>query len=90
MRKFSAAEPLVLRTAIVAVLTSILHVAVVMGYVPVDVETEGALAGVIDAAGAAIAVWWARRAVSPVPAYEPRHSENSEPVEELPVEEAAA
>lgn len=78
-------EPLVVRAAIVAVLTAILHLLAVLGVVPLPAEAEDAANGIIDAVAGAVLVWWVRRHVKPVrkgevepeaPAgeYEPEHA----------------
>jgi hypothetical protein len=59
-------EPLVVRTAAVGVITAIIHALVVLGYLPIDADQESAIAGIVDVLGTAIAVFWSRRAVTPV------------------------
>ncbi|MCX2949948.1 hypothetical protein [Lentzea sp. NEAU-D7] len=58
-------EPLVIRGAIVAALTGLLHTLVVLGVLPIDPEAEAAIAGAVDLLGTAVLVIWARGAVSP-------------------------
>lgn len=76
-------EPLVVRTAIVAAVTAVLHVLVVLGVLPFDESQEQAVAGAVDLVGTAVAVIWSRKAVTPVAdpspevldhVYTPRHS----------------
>ena len=59
-------EPVVVRTAIVAAVTGILHALVVLGVVPIDASQEDAIAAAVDLAGVAIAAVWSRAGVSPV------------------------
>lgn len=63
MRTF---EPVLVRTAIVSALTAALHVAVILGWLPIDEEAEVAIAGLFDLVGVAIAAVWSRSAVIPV------------------------
>jgi hypothetical protein len=69
-------EPLVIRAAIVAVVTGVIHALVVLGVLPIDTAAETAVAGVIDLAGTAVLVVWSRGAVTPYVAPEPE-SEDS-------------
>jgi hypothetical protein len=84
-----AAEPLVVRAAIVAAITGIIHALVVLGVLPITPDQEDAIASAVDLAGAAIAVVWSRSAVSPARTYEPRHSDTEEPSEAVSVDESA-
>lgn len=59
-------EPVLIRTAIVAIITAIVHVLVVTGKLPIDEATEDALAGVADAIGITVAAFWSRQGVVPV------------------------
>jgi hypothetical protein len=59
-------EPLVIRTAIVAAVTALIHALVVLGVLPLDADQEAAVAGAVDLVGTAIAVLWSRQAVTPV------------------------
>jgi hypothetical protein len=59
-------EPLVIRAAIVAALTALLHVLVVLGVTPIEPEAETAVAGFIDLLGTAVLVVWVRGKVTPV------------------------
>lgn len=69
-------EPLVIRTAIVAAVTALIHALVVLGVLPLDPDQEQAVATAIDLAGAAVAVVWSRAAVTP---YQPEHSADEAP-----------
>jgi len=59
-------EPVLIRTAVVAAVTALVHACVLLGYLPFTPESEQAVANVIDLAGTAIAAIWARNAVVPV------------------------
>jgi hypothetical protein len=59
-------EPLIVRAAIVAAVTALLHVLVVVGALPIAPDAETAIAGAIDLVGTAILVFWSRGAVTPV------------------------
>ncbi|WNV90323.1 hypothetical protein [Umezawaea sp. Da 62-37] len=61
----TAREPLVIRAAIVASLTGLLHTLVVLGVLSIAPEAESAIAGAIDLLGTAVLVIWARGAVTP-------------------------
>lgn len=61
-------EPIVVRGAIVAAITGILHALVVMGALPIDPQSEAAIAGAIDLVGTAVLVAWTRGKVTPVAA----------------------
>ena len=71
-------EPLVIRAALVAAVTALLHVAVILGVLPIDPDAEGALALSLDLIGTAVLVVWTRGKVTPVadPRMDdgPRHS----------------
>jgi len=62
----STREPLIVRGAIVAAITALIHVLVVLGVLPIDESAETAIAGAIDLIGTAILVAWTRGAVTPV------------------------
>lgn len=59
-------EPLIIRGAIVAAVTAILHVLVVLGVLAVPEASETAIAGAIDLVGTAVLVIWTRGKVTPV------------------------
>jgi hypothetical protein len=59
-------EPLIIRGAIVAAVTALLHVLIVLGALPIDVDAEHAVAGAIDLIGTAVLVVWTRGKVTPV------------------------
>lgn len=59
-------EPLVIRAAIVAAVTALIHVLVVFGVLPIDPEAEAAVAGAVDLIGTAVLVVWTRGKVTPV------------------------
>lgn len=59
-------EPLVVRTALTALVTALLHVAVLQGWVSVESVSQETVAGVVDAIGLVVATLWARQAVTPV------------------------
>lgn len=59
-------EPLVIRAAIVAAVTGLLHLGVVLGLLPIDAEAETAAALAVDLVGTAVLVVWTRGAVTPV------------------------
>lgn len=59
-------EPLLVRGAIVAAITGVLHVLVVLGALPIDPDAETAIAGAIDLIGTAVLVVWTRGKVTPV------------------------
>lgn len=61
-------EPLLIRGAIVAAVTALLHVLIVLGALPIDVDAEHAVAGAIDLIGTAVLVVWTRGKVTPVEA----------------------
>lgn len=61
-------EPVLLRTAAVAVLTALLHMLVVRGWLPLEAESEAFVAGLVDLLGFAVAAFWSRQAVTPVKA----------------------
>jgi hypothetical protein len=61
-----AREPLVIRGAIVAAITALLHVLIVLGALPIDEQAEHAVAGAIDLLGTAALVVWTRGKVTPV------------------------
>lgn len=61
-------EPLAIRAAIVAAVTALLHVLVVLGALPIDVDAEAAVAGAVDLLGTAVLVVWTRGKVTPVDA----------------------
>jgi hypothetical protein len=59
-------EPLVIRGAIVAAATALLHLGVVLGLLPIDPEAEMAAVTTIDLVGTAVLVLWTRGKVTPV------------------------
>lgn len=59
-------EPLVIRAAVVAAVTAVLHVLVILGALPIDPEAEAAIAGAVDLVGLAIVVAWSRGKVTPI------------------------
>ncbi|WAB10799.1 membrane protein [Arthrobacter phage Tuck] len=59
-------EPLVIRGAIVAAVTALLHVLIVLGALPIDADGEHAIAGAVDLLGTAVLVVWTRGKVTPV------------------------
>lgn len=59
-------EPLVIRAAVVAAATGLLHAAVLLGFLPVTPDAEAAVAGVFDLIGTAVLVIWTRGKVTPV------------------------
>ncbi|UJQ86813.1 membrane protein [Arthrobacter phage Reedo] len=61
-------EPLVIRAAIVAAVTALLHVLVVLGVLPIAPEAETAIAGAVDLIGTAVLVVWTRGKVTPTAA----------------------
>lgn len=64
----SEREPLLIRAAIVAAVTAVLHVLIVTGVLPFDPEAETAIAGAIDLLGTAVLVVWTRGKVTPTAA----------------------
>jgi hypothetical protein len=68
-------EPLIIRAAIVAAVTALIHVAVVLGVLPIAPDQEVAVAGAVDLLGTAVLVIWTRGAVTPVE--DPRLPEDS-------------
>jgi hypothetical protein len=63
---FSTREPLIIRGAIVAAVTAVIHVGVVLGLLQLDAASEAAIGGAIDLLGTAVLVVWSRGAVTPV------------------------
>jgi hypothetical protein len=61
-------EPLLIRGAIVAAVTALLHVLIVLGVLPIDTTAEHAVAGAVDLIGTAVLVVWTRGKVTPVEA----------------------
>lgn len=59
-------EPLVIRGAIVAAVTALLHVLVVLGALPLDADAEQAVVLAVDMIGTAVLVVWTRGKVTPV------------------------
>lgn len=66
MSTLRQSEPLILRGAIVAAVTALIHVGVVLGLLPIDADQESAIAGAVDLVGTAVLVVWSRGAVTPV------------------------
>jgi hypothetical protein len=61
-------EPLLIRGAIVAAATALLHVLIVLGILPIDATAEHAVAGAVDLIGTAVLVVWTRGKVTPIEA----------------------
>ncbi|UIW13276.1 membrane protein [Arthrobacter phage Crewmate] len=61
-------EPLVIRGAIVAAVTALIHVLIVLGVLPITPDAEHAIAGAVDLIGTAVLVVWTRGKVTPVDA----------------------
>lgn len=59
-------EPLIIRGAIVAAVTALLHVLVVLDVTPLAEAAETAVAVAIDLIGTAVLVVWTRGKVTPV------------------------
>lgn len=59
-------EPLVIRGAIVAAVTAILHVLVILGVFPIAPEAESAIGLAVDLIGTAVLVVWTRGKVTPI------------------------
>lgn len=59
-------EPLLIRAAIVAAVTAVIHVLVVLGVFPIAPDVETAIAGAVDLVGTAVLVVWTRGKVTPV------------------------
>lgn len=59
-------EPLVIRGAIVAAITALIHALIVLGALPIAPDAEHAIAGAIDLIGTAVLVIWTRGKVTPV------------------------
>jgi phosphodiesterase/alkaline phosphatase D-like protein len=71
-------EPLVIRGAVVAALTALVHVGVVLGVLDLSAEAETAVGVAIDVVGTAVLVVWTRGAVTPVAKGRlPRHSKDT-------------
>jgi uncharacterized membrane protein len=66
MSDFSTREPLIIRGAVVAAVTAVVHLLVILGVLPIDAEAEQATALVVDLVGTAVLVVWTRGKVSPV------------------------
>lgn len=65
MKSTMVREPLVIRAAIVAAVTALVHVLVMFGILPIDTEAEAAVAGLVDLVGTAVLVVWTRGKVTP-------------------------
>lgn len=65
MSPTSVREPLLVRGLLVGVVTALVHVAVLLGWLSVAAVSPEAVAGVVDALGLLIAAFWARQAVTP-------------------------
>lgn len=63
-----AREPLVIRGAITAAITAIIHVLVILGVFPIEPEAESAIGLAVDLVGTAVLVVWTRGKVTPVEA----------------------
>lgn len=59
-------EPLVVRAALVGLLTALLHVLVVTGVLPIAEHQETSYAILLDAVAGAVIVIWSRSVVTPV------------------------
>jgi hypothetical protein len=59
-------EPLVIRGAVVAAITALIHVLTILGVFPITPEAEGAVALAVDLTGTAALVIWTRGKVTPV------------------------
>lgn len=59
-------EPLVVRGAIVAAVTAIIHALIVLGVLHIDADAEHAISGAVDLIGTAVLVAWTRGKVTPV------------------------
>lgn len=66
MNLASSREPLLIRGAIVAAITALLHVLIVLGVLQINEAAEHAVAGAVDLIGTAVLVVWTRGAVTPV------------------------
>lgn len=66
MASFTTREPLVIRGAIVAAATALIHVAVVLGFLDLAAGAETAIGTAIDVLGTAVLVVWTRGVVTPV------------------------
>lgn len=76
-------EPLVIRGAITAAITAILHVFVILGVFPIAPEAESAIGLAVDLVGTAVLVVWTRGKVTPVDA--PNLPDHRAPKVEPPV-----
>lgn len=59
-------EPLLVRTLLTALVTALVHVAVLQGWVTVESASPEAVAALVDALGVVVAALWSRQAVTPV------------------------
>lgn len=59
-------EPLIIRGAVVAAITALIHALIVCGVLVVAPEAESTIAGAVDLIGTAVLVLWTRGAVTPV------------------------
>jgi hypothetical protein len=59
-------EPLIIRGAIVAAVTALIHVLIVTGVLAIAPEAESTIAGAVDLIGTAVLVLWTRGKVTPV------------------------
>lgn len=64
----STREPLVIRGAITAAITAVIHVLVILGVFPIEPEAESAIGLAVDLVGTAVLVVWTRGKVTPVEA----------------------
>ncbi|CCQ44654.1 hypothetical protein ARTSIC4J27_581 [Pseudarthrobacter siccitolerans] len=64
----NAREPLVIRGAITAAVTAVIHVLVILGVFPIAPEAESAIGLAVDLVGTAVLVVWTRGKVTPVEA----------------------
>lgn len=58
-------EPLLLRTLLTGIVTALLHLAVLQGWISVASVDDATVAGIVDVIGALVAAFWARGAVTP-------------------------
>ena len=62
----STREPLVIRGAITAAITAVIHALVILGVFPIAPEAESAIGLAVDLIGTAVLVVWTRGKVTPV------------------------
>lgn len=59
-------EPIVIRGAVVAAVTALIHVLVILGVFQIAPDAESAIALAVDMVGTAVLVVWTRGKVTPV------------------------